>query len=460
MIDSFNSSIIISILNNTVNKLKTVTTSVSQIKPLYDFVEKANTKLSPKELTVFLNKYESSISTINEAESRFASILSVTCKKEDSLIKKCLSIIKNPKDDVEIKSALTLLGDICIYSKDSHNELISALENIIKSTKEELKVAISISIGKIGLCNSNYFLTQIISKPATKFSLVSLREFLSLLSEKKSQVDVGSLGKVFEWLNKKENMDKEEKGDLCGECLGRIASINQAFIKSYIQGITGDANQKATFYYGLKYIFTKSSNLSITDQQQLVFKLIEGLKEKELIVKIKAFNSLTNAAINYGDYIRTKYEELMGIFDEDHKINKEWIKEVDLGGGLRIKKDDGVEIRRGVYSTIKVFIDTFSNKINIPKTIQIASDGLYDNEEIQSIAFGCLIKIGHLFPTAFLSFIEGLCDQLKGILDKIKSADFKKEFIENIKRLFDELSKEHEIEDNPKFKNLQEEISK
>ena len=63
-------------------------------------------------------------------------------------------------------------------------------------------------------------------------------------------------------------------------------------------------------------------------------------------------------------------------------------------------------------------------------------------------------------PSAFISSVDTMCDKLKMIMDKIRSAEAKKEFIENTKKLFAELKEEHEVSDNPKYVNLSTEIAK
>ena len=65
-----------------------------------------------------------------------------------------------------------------------------------------------------------------------------------------------------------------------------------------------------------------------------------------------------------------------------------------------------------------------------------------------------------MFKSAFVSHVDNLCDTLKGVFDKIRSEETKKDFSDNVKRLFDELKDEHDISENPKFVNLNDEISK
>ena len=166
------------------------------------------------------------------------------------------------------------------------------------------------------------------------------------------------------------------------------------------------------------------------------------------------------AAHNYNEYIKNKYNELMEYFKIYHKVNKDWIQIADFGAGMKIINDKGIGIRKAIVATLKIFIDNFGSKLNVSETIQILINGLTDNEDIQTTVFACLVKVAHMFKSAFVSHVDNLCDTLKGVFDKIRSEETKKDFSDNVKRLFDELKEEHDISENPKFVNLNEEISK
>ncbi len=93
---------------------------------------------------------------------------------------------------------------------------------------------------------------------------------------------------------------------------------------------------------------------------------------------------------------------------------------------------------------------------------------LADHDDIQALTHGCLLKISHYVPEAFISIIDILLDHFKKKIDILKKAgtqgmkvvDTKKlsDLYGNIRRLFDELKKVHEIEENPKFIDLNNEI--
>lgn len=460
MLNLLNEGLVNQVFVETSKKLKIIGTTGSQLNSLFSFVKDASKKAKTAELTKIIGEYKKDIKNINENISKFIAIVSSFTGEEKGYIDECLKLLTSSKQNSELINSLTLIGDICLYSKKNYSDLITKLEGMISSSKDEIKVSIAVAVGKIGLGDPTSFLSKTCSQNPTKFTFVSIREFLSRLSDSKANIEDKELQSLYNWLYQKKNLDDMEINNLCGECLGLITAFKQEFVGEYLKGLSGDKNQKMAFYYGLKFIFSKKSQLSVNDLGSLISKLIEGLKDDELKVKENAFNSLVNAAHNYSSDIKTKYDELMGIFEEGHKVNKAWIEEVDFGGGCKIKNDKGIGIRKAVYESMKLFVTNFPTKINVSKTIEYCLDGLHDSEDIQSIVFGILIKVAHLYPSAFLSFVDALCDTLKAIMDKIRSAESKKEFIENIKRLFEELKEEHEISDDPKFVNLNTEISK
>lgn len=90
-----------------------------------------------------------------------------------------------------------------------------------------------------------------------------------------------------------------------------------------------------------------------------------------------------------------------------------------------------------------------------------------DHDDIQALCNGCLLKISQLAPEAFISILDLLVDSFKKKIDQLKNVsgqnkvDNKKlsDLLMNIQRLFSEIKKIQEIEENPKFISLYNEIS-
>ena len=448
------------ILKTTADKTNSLQISGNQLDSLFEFTKLSCTQVQPKQLQLIINNYKKDLKVLKPNALYFISIIACACDEENNFIKIALDTLLSSKDEQVIKNALILIGDICENSKNKHNELIQILESKLETFKDEHQNLINVAIGKIGLNDPSAFIQKIINSTPSISIFTSLKQFLTLISEKKINLSDKDYETLFVYLNNDKLFDNNELSNICGECLGLIAEHNEKYIPLFIKGLNGNLNSKKVFSYGIKFILGKKNEISKQSLELLIPKLIEGLNDDDLTVKENSFNSLLMAAHNYSEDIRHKYNELMENFKIYHKVNKDWIQIADFGAGMKIINDKGIGIRKAVFATIKIFVDNFGSKINVSETIQILINGLTDNEDIQTTVFGCIIKVAHMFKSAFVSHVDNLCDTLKGVFDKIKSDETKKDFCDNVKRLFDELKDEHDISENPKFVNLNEEISK
>ena len=190
--------------------------------------------------------------------------------------------------------------------------------------------------------------------------------------------------------------------------------------------------------------------------------LIIGLKSNTLQIKTKAFNSLVEIAYKHSETIKKYYDELLPIFEEAHIINQNWIEIVDFGGGCKIIKDKGADIRNAVYTTTKILIENIPTKINIPNTIKICIDGISDNasseSDIQGVALSCLEKLADFKSSAFIPLADNLFSVLKTNLDKIKNNNIKIDFCKKIQKLLSQLKTEHDISELPSFINMEKDV--
>ena len=448
------------VLKSTTNKLNTLQISGNQLDSLFEFTKLSCSQVPAKQLQLIINNYKKDLKVLKPNLLYFISIIACACEEENNFIKIALDDLSSSKDEQEIKNALILIGDICENSKNKHNELIQILESKLETFKDEHKNLINVAIGKIGLNDPSSFIQKIIKSNPSISIFTSLKQFLTLISEKKITLSDKDYETLFVYLNNDKLFENNELSDICGECLGLIAEHNEKYIPLFIKGLNGNLNSKKIFSYGIKFILGKKNEISKQSLELLIPKLIEGLNNEDLTVKENSFNSLLMAAHNYNEYIKNKYNELMEYFKIYHKVNKDWIQIADFGAGMKIINDKGIGIRKAIFATLKIFIDNFGSKLNVSETIQILINGLTDNEDIQTTVFACLVKVAHMFKSAFVSHVDNLCDTLKGVFDKIRSEETKKDFSDNVKRLFDELKDEHDISENPKFVNLNEEISK
>ena len=461
MIKLIDENSLLKILIETSEKIDKITISENQLNSLYEFSNISSQKLN-KKISKIIEPYLEKIKDLNSNKSYFIAILCANCEKEQIFINKAINIINSTKkDSKELKNALVLIGDICENSKQKHIELITTLEKMIGKDNEEINNLISISIGQIGLNDSSEFIKKICSTKINENVLISIKEFLILIQEKNKNVSNEDLNKLFEYLNKNNNFNSKSNINHCGECLGILTAVNQQFLKQFLNGLNNtETNIKIGFYYGLSSLLNQKIKLKEETVTILIPKILEGIKNNELLIKEYSFNALLNASHFYMNIIKDKYKDFNDLFAIYHKINKIWIEIADFGGGMKIINDKGLNLRKAIFSTIKIFVDNEPNKINVSDTINYLMNGLNDNDDIVTIVFGTIIKLAHMFHSNFVPFVDNLCEQLKIANEKIKIAENKKEFATNVIRLFNELKVENEIDSNPKFVNIKEEMNK
>jgi hypothetical protein len=452
----------------------------SQLNSLFEYVHASAKLIDQKKIFSYLDTFID-FDNMNLNKARCLAILAANGGADKNLIKTCVAKLSTNMDENSKRNVLSLLGDVCLFSKESHAELLANLEGMLNSATEDMKMGIAISLGKIGVTDPTAFTKMVLANSATNthYYFLAIREFLNVFSEG-STVSIDNVtAPLFKFLVQSSSHEEEKLRIICGECVGLMATISEGILNDYVSLLTNsDKVIRATFYYGLKYIFNSRLGLKEHYVEKLLEYLIAGLKDDDIAVKQNAFNSLINFAHSYGGKIKPKYIELMSIFGKEHIINQALIDVVDIGGGMKIKNDKGIYIRKAIYSTIKILLDAIPEKVNVTDSLQICFYGLGilfyviyiyidDSDDIQALAHGCLLKIAHLFPEAFIALLDALCDNFKGKLDKLKpttttqnTLDVKKkaDLVANIKRLFDELKKVHEIEENPKFVDLNNEI--
>ncbi|MCQ2815899.1 MAG: hypothetical protein MJ252_01410 [archaeon] len=461
MIDLLSENDIDAIINTTVDKINQIDLIGTAVEPVFNFIQTAGRKVKPANLKKIVSTAQSNFENLNENSLKLVAILAGISKADSNLIDFCLQTLSNEKDAEIIKKASTLIGNSCLFSSQSHFELISKLEDLIKKANDaESKNILAVSIGKIGLSDPKKFTEKYLKVTPNKLNIYSMREFITQIADKNKPLNDNDNKSLFTWLNQNLSNSDKEFNDLCCECLGILSGFSKNLLPEYEKGFQGAQQRISSFYHGLRYVFKKRFGLQEHDLDILMGILIKGLQSNDLPIKLKAFQSLVTVSHNYSQIVKKYYDQLLAIFEEAHKINTAWIEIVDFGGGCKIKQDKGVDIRNAVYNTIKTFIEKFPTKVNIASTIKICIDGINDNTDIQNAVFACLLNIAKIKVSAFISFADNLCDSLKGYLDNIRSAEAKTEFCNNIKRLLDELQKEHDIADGPKFVNLYDEVKK
>lgn len=331
-----------------------------------------------------LNNYISSnlnFSNMNFNKAKSISIMAKAGGSDEKLIETCINKLKTNSDDVSQKNILLVLGELSLVSSSGNKSLLIHLEKMLPTCNEDIKSSLAICIGKVGVRDPQDFIKIITSntkKQSIAYHFVSIREFLQVISSTVKK-DISNIVSLFNILVSCAKDEDEKLRILCGENLGLISLLSEDLLNEYIKYLqNGDKDIRATFYYGLKYIFNSKYDLK-NYLNQLLDLLIIGLNDSDIQVKQNSFNSLITFVHNFGNKIRGKYSELSSVFKKEHLINPDLIATVDIGGGMKIKNDKGLPIRKAIYSTIKLLLDCIPEKINITETLQMCLYGLGKN---------------------------------------------------------------------------------
>jgi len=340
---------------------------------------------------------------------------------------------------------------------------------MMQSSNDDLRLSISVCQGKIGVCNSKLFLETVshnLSGEGALYSFNSIKEFLVVIYEGIVSVEKSHFISLFKLLVENAKNSNESIRSLCGECLGMILSKHLECFKDYISGLnSSDPIIRSTFLAGLKYIHESNDTEEIQAITECLFK---GLVDSDLQCKKNSFISLMNFAHSHPQLIRAHFIDLMNIFKVEYKINEKLIEIVDIGGGMKIKNDKALNIRKAIYSTIKILLDKIPEKFTIGETLELLLYGLNDHEDIEAICHACLLKLGNFAPEPFITCLDKMLETFeKKLADAQKTSseakvDSKKIFdlTNNIKRLFEELKKVPEIDENARFTEISLNVSK
>jgi cullin-associated NEDD8-dissociated protein 1 len=367
-------------LKETITLLENTKVTGSSLTPIFNFIEHATKSLDKSTLSKMID----SIVDFKNSNQNKAICIAILCKNSDTqthIIQVCKEKIATSGSDESImKNALTMLGEVVLRSSSISGDIFGLLQNCLSSTNEEIKLSVSVCIGKIGVCNPHDFINLILknsNKTLIPYYFIAIREFLHVISTGQSnKVDSKNIIELFHLIVSHAKDEDEKLRVLAGECLGLIALIDESVLRHYLDYLNNpDTIVRATFYYGLKNVFSMKSNAHSLNEELLNL-LLKGLEDSDLIVRQNAFNSLINFALNFSEFLRTRYSELMEVFKKEHIIKNELISTVDIGGGMKIKNDKGLPIRKAIYSTIKVILENLPEKVNVSDTLQICFYGL------------------------------------------------------------------------------------
>lgn len=363
-------------LSDTIKIINSGKLQGNALGPILGYLEICSRKMEPKKTASYLDLLISQ--NFNQNQAKAIAILASAAGVDAEILKVMTDKLAS-KDDAVKKSSLLSIGELYLRNKKSPAGVIPILNKLMDSSNDDLRISISICLGKVGVCDSTLFLEEVnkkLSNETSSFYFVAIKEFLTVIYEGDSTVEASHIKHFFDILSQNSKSSNDSIRSICGECLGMILSKQENCFKDYLDNLnSSDPLVRSTFLIGLKLIpeHTKMSNEALDAITESLFK---GLVDSDLNSKKNAFNSLQNFAHNHPEYIRRRFADLFNIFKAEHKINPSLIDVVDIGGGLKIKNDKALPIRKAIYSSIKILLEKIPEKFNESETIYLALEGL------------------------------------------------------------------------------------
>jgi hypothetical protein len=251
---------------------------------------------------------------------------------------------------------------------------------MLTQSHEEMKVSVAICLGKIGTSVPELY-KKIISSHISEgkiasYYFLSLKEFLSIVYHEGLKLEQSVASELFAILNSNASNNNDNIRSIVGESLGLIINSENSYFEQYWKSLnSNDKIIRSTALLGLKFI-QENSRLEERHLEDLANVLLKGLVDEDLECKRNSFNSLMNFVHHHSQVIRKKTGDLMSIFKTNYKIDEKMIEVTDIGGGMKIKNDKNLSMRKSIHSTMKILLSKVPEKLQIAECTDLVLYGL------------------------------------------------------------------------------------
>jgi cullin-associated NEDD8-dissociated protein 1 len=153
------------------------------------------------------------------------------------------------------------------------------------------------------------------------------------------------------------------------------------------------------------------------------------LSDSNIENRREAVTTLNSAIHNKPELVVSDLHQLLPIVLADSYIKPELIKEVSFGP-FKIKKDEGLELRKSCYETLYALLDTplALPHLSISTVFDRILDGIPDEHDVRTLCQLMLMKLTHLDPDETRRRLSALADKFKIVLSqKVKENAVKQE---------------------------------
>jgi hypothetical protein len=267
---------------------------------------------------------------------------------------------------------------------------------------------------------------------------------------------------LIDWLLNTPKLEEEQINKYVGTCIGLVVSLNKQLVDGYIQLVKSNTGfKKAALLSGAKEILKTRKDLPEKTKNGLHEIILEGIKDKDRLIKEHSMQALNSLQTNYPLDLRSMYlkEDIRKIIHQSCRIDPAFVREINLGSD-KIVEDKGVGIRKAALDIETFMIDAYPNKLILGESIPLIIDCLLDTENyLKDMAYSDLTKIAKYNSGAFSPFGGLFIDTLFKVWKTLAIEESKRIFSINVKNIFEELKDVESITGNPRYGMVVKEIN-
>ncbi|XP_008585253.1 PREDICTED: cullin-associated NEDD8-dissociated protein 2 isoform X1 [Galeopterus variegatus] len=343
--------------------------------------------------------------------ARCVAALSAACPQEAAdMANRLVCDARSPHSSTEVKvlAFLSLAEVGQVAGPGPQRELKAVLLEALGSPSEDVRVAASYALGRVGAGNLPDFLPfllgQMETEPRRQYLLLhSLREALGA-----AQPD--SLKPYTEdiWALLFQHCEAAEEGTrgVVAECIGKLVLVNPPFLLPRFQKqlAAGRPHTRSTVITAVKFL--------ILDQPHPIDPLL------------KSFSAVHNKPSLVWDLL----DDILPLLYQETKIRRDLIREVEMGP-FKHTVDDGLDVRKAAFECMYSLLESCLGQLDICEFLNHVEDGLKDHYDIRMLTFIMLARLATLCPVPVLQRVDRLIEPLRATCTaKVKAGSVKQEF--------------------------------
>ncbi|KAH8162186.1 hypothetical protein CIB48_g6054 [Xylaria polymorpha] len=303
----------------------------------------------------------------------------------------------SPPDTARQSLALAILGEIGLRlgSNSPLNPKIFLQQ--FGDEPDKVSVSAAVALGRAGAGNVSRYLPIILN--AIKHHgnhqyllLQSIREVLHQVVT--SFTDISAYERDI-WEILFTSSASEDNKAICAECIGRLAILKPKIYIPKLQELLTSSSEgyRAVAVQALRYTLPDSDEMFDAELKSVLFDMIlTVLKDGILEIRRLGMTTLNSATHNKPELILPHLGELVPFVIAESTINKELIREVQMGP-FKHTVDDGLEARKSAYETLYSLMETSYSRISSPEFYDRIIAGLDDDNDIRAL---CNLMLGKL----------------------------------------------------------------